>query len=297
MVCGKGGCGKSSIVALMAQVLREEAYRVIVLDADASNPGGVARLIFGPTQGPAPLLRFFGGRKMVECPVDNPAPLTRMHDPVPIREKNMDLAEIPSEYFLEKENILLFQVGKIEEFCEGCDGPMSKVARDFIVKGEYVQVIDIEAGIEHFGRGVEQNIDFILVVVDPTFESLLIAEKVSLICSRMGKERIWTILNKVQSEEMESIMQDELEKKKIQTLGVVRFDDELMLAGLMGLQIRKSMALEDMKKIMKKMMESVSEARGRMRRLVFLASCDRITLKRLTQSKRLQREEDQPCIE
>jgi energy-coupling factor transporter ATP-binding protein EcfA2 len=82
VVCGKGGCGKSSIVALMAQVLREEAYRVIVLDGDASNPGGVARLIFGPTQGPAPLLRFFGGRKMVECPVDNPAPLTRMHDPV-----------------------------------------------------------------------------------------------------------------------------------------------------------------------------------------------------------------------
>jgi CO dehydrogenase nickel-insertion accessory protein CooC1 len=73
----------------------------------------------------------------------------------------------------------------------------------------------------------------------------------------MGKERVWTILNKVQSKDMESIMQDELKKKKIQTLGVVRFDDELMLAGLMGLQIRKSMALEDMKKIMKKMVESI----------------------------------------
>gem|GEM_PF-4005041 len=43
--------------------------------------------------------------------------------------------------------------------------------------------------------------------------------------------------------------------------------------------------------------DSIPEDRGRMRRLVFLASCDRITLKRLTQSKRLQREEDQPCIE
>jgi CO dehydrogenase maturation factor len=219
VVCGKGGCGKSSIVALMAQVLRDEAYWVIVLDGDASNPGGVARLIFGPTQGPAPLIRFFGGRKMVECPVDNPAPLTRMHDPVPIREKNIDLAEMPPEYFLEKENILLFQVGKIEEFCEGCDGPMSKVARDFIVKGEYVQVIDIEAGIEHFGRGVEQNIDFILVVVDPTFESLLIAEKVFLICSRMGKERVWTILNKVQSEDMESIMRERCEVPRCEVRG------------------------------------------------------------------------------
>jgi len=47
----------------------------------------------------------------------------------------------------------------------------------------------------------------------------------------------------------------------------------------------------------KRLSQSRYGYRGRMRRLVFLASCDRITLKRLTQSKRLQREEDQPCIE
>lgn len=257
LVCGKGGCGKSSIVALMAHVLRDEACRVIVLDGDASNPGGVARLIFGPTQEPTPLIRFFGGRKMVECPVDNPAPLTRMHDPVPVTEKNIDVAEIPTEYSLQEENIQLFQIGKIEEFCEGCDGPMSKVARDFIVKGKYVQLIDVEAGIEHFGRGVEQNIDFILVVVDPTFESLLIAEKVSLICSRIRKERVWTILNKVQSKDMESIMRGALRKKKIRILGVMHFDDELMLAGLTGERIGRSTAWNDMRKIMKKLAASV----------------------------------------
>ena len=47
LVCGKGGCGKSSIISLMAHILRDETYRVIVLDGDASNPGGVARLMFG----------------------------------------------------------------------------------------------------------------------------------------------------------------------------------------------------------------------------------------------------------
>jgi CO dehydrogenase maturation factor len=256
LVCGKGGCGKSSVVSLMAHVLQDETYKVIVLDGDASNPGGLARLMFGTSQGPTPLIHFFGGREKVECPVDNPAPLTRINDTIPITEKNMDLAEIPPEYFMEKENILLFQIGKIEEFREGCDGPMSKVTRDFIVKGQYVQLIDVEAGIEHFGRGVEQNVDLILVVVDPTFESLLIAEKISHFCSGIEKTRVWTILNKVQSKDMESIMLSELKKKKIETLGVVHFDDELMNAGLRGSQIGKSKAQDDMKKIMKKLSET-----------------------------------------
>ena len=255
LVCGKGGCGKSSVISLMAHILRDETYRVLVLDGDASNPGGVARLMFGSTQGPKPLIRFFGGREKVECPVDDPAPLTRINDPVPITEKNIDLAEIPPEYFMEKENILLFQVGKIEKFCEGCDGPMSKVTRDFIVKGQHVQLIDVEAGIEHFGRGVEQNVDLILIVTDPTFESLMIAGKITDLCSQMGKARALVVLNKVQTKEMESMMRGELKKKKIDILGVVHFDEELVKAGLMGSQISESKAKVDMKMIIKKMAE------------------------------------------
>ena len=257
LVCGKGGCGKSSIISLMAQILRDETYKVIVLDGDASNPGGVARLIFGSLPGPAPLINFFGGRNKVDCPVDNPAPLTRLNNPVPITEQNIDLTEIPSEYFIEKDNILLFQIGKIKEFCEGCDGPMSKVTRDFIVKGPYVQLIDVEAGIEHFGRGVEKNVDFIIVVADPTYESLLLAEKISHLCSGMEKTRVRAIVNKVRLEYMELIMRGELEKKKIEVLGVVHFDEQLMHAGLMGKQIGKSKAHEDMKTIMKKLTQAV----------------------------------------
>ena len=193
----------------------------------------------------------------MECPVDNPAPLTRLGDAIPVTEKNMDLMEIPSEYFMEKEGTLLFQVGKIERSCEGCDGPMSKVTRDFILRGDRATLIDVEAGIEHFGRGVEQNVDIIIVVADPTFESLLIAGKVALLCGQMEKEKVWTVLNKVQSEEMEAIMLDELKKKKVETLGVVHFDAELVKSGLMGTQLRKSHAKEDLQIIITKLEEAI----------------------------------------
>lgn len=257
LVCGKGGSGKSSVVTLMAYALQEKGYGVLALDGDASNPGGLARLLLGSKRGPQPLIEFFGGRKIVECPVDNPEPLTRQEDTIPITEKNINIAEIPSEYFFKKGDILLFQVGKIKKACEGCDGPMSKVTRDFIVKGDHVALVDIEAGLEHFGRGVERNIDIVLVVSDPTFESFLIAEKVDKLCRSMGIKKVWSILNKVQSEEMKSLMVKELKKRKVKILGSVHDDPALMKTSLSGMPLGGCKAREDIRKIIERLEEMI----------------------------------------
>ena len=89
LVCGKGGSGKSTIVALMADVLQKREYETLVLDGDASNPEGLIRLMFGlgVNNEPKPLLEFFGGINVVTCPVDDPSPLTRTDDLVPVPEK------------------------------------------------------------------------------------------------------------------------------------------------------------------------------------------------------------------
>ncbi|KAA3609225.1 MAG: adenylyl-sulfate kinase [Calditrichaeota bacterium] len=253
LVCGKGGSGKSSVVTLMSHVLHDQGYNVLLLDGDASNPGGLARLVFGLKKGPKPLIDFFGGRERVECPVDDPSPLTRKGDSIPVTEKPIDLAELPPSYYVQKNNITLFQVGKIQNSYEGCDGPMSKITRDYIVKGEHVMLIDVEAGIEHFGRGVEKNIDIVLVVVDPTYESFTIAERVTKICNLMGIERVWVIINAVQSEFMKSTMIKELRKKKTEIFGSITYDHEIAKAGLMGDAIDGSKAKNDIVKIAKKL--------------------------------------------
>ncbi len=41
-----------------------------------------------------------------------------------------------------------------------------------------VVIVDTAAGIEHFGRGVEQECDILLVVLDPTFESLMLSKNI-----------------------------------------------------------------------------------------------------------------------
>ena len=36
----------------------------------------------------------------------------------------------------------------------------------------------MEAGVEHFGRGVDNSVDLILMIVDPSFESLKLTKKI-----------------------------------------------------------------------------------------------------------------------
>jgi len=257
LVCGKGGSGKSSFITLMGRVLLEKGFKVIMLDGDASNPGGLVRLLFGVKKGPAPLIEFFGGRGMVGCPVDNPCPLTRLNDKVPLIQKQIRIEEIPKKYTMEEGDLVLLQGGKILNAYEGCDGPMTKVSRDFIVGGEHVTLIDVEAGIEHFGRGIEKNIDVIIVIVDPTYESFLIAEKVAKLALQMEKRNVWAALNRVRTAEMRDEMNKELKKRHVNVLGCVSYDKQVEWAGFTGKRIERCKAFEEVKNMVENLTENL----------------------------------------
>ena len=252
LVCGKGGSGKSSIITLFAKGLSQKGYKVVLLDADASNPSGLCRLVLGSNPGPKPLIEFFGGRAKVECPVDNPEPLVRMDISKPVTESHLELSEIPSAYYVQDGQIILFQVGKINNAYEGCDGPMSKVARDFILDGDYITLIDVEAGIEHFGRGVEQNVDAVIIIVNPTFESIQIAERVFILCEEMGIPRVSTILNGFQTQKIRDCLIEELKKRKIPIDGMIAYDPDIQMAGMLGNAIGTCKAQEAVREIVEK---------------------------------------------
>ncbi len=268
LICGKGGSGKSTLVTLVANVLRDKGYKVHVLDGDPSNPGLYRMLGF--KEAPETLIEYFGGKEFtggkVTCPVDDPKPL-------PGAEISLD--ELPAEYYVEKNGITFFRSGKIKRAYEGCDGPEDKVTRDFWVLGSHVTLIDIKAGYEHFGRGVEVKMDGVITVVDPTSTSFDIAEEVKEMVDQMNRkiapathhldsedaeiyERVtqavqrkfvYAILNKVRSEEIESIMTKELKKRGMEPIGSVRDDPEIFKSCLEGTPLKESGAKKDIEEI------------------------------------------------
>lgn len=261
LVCGKGGSGKSTLVALMATILQRKTYEVMVLDGDASNPEGLVRLLFGlGVEGePTPLIEFFGGIDAVTCPVDDPSPLTRINDQKPVPEKRIDVfKEIQPEFYLQNGNITLFQAGKIEAYGQGCDGPLEKVVRDFMVEGDAVNLIDMKAGIEHFGRRIPDRMDVILGVLDYTLESVSIAKRMAEFCQEAGIHDFWLILNKIGSEEVESMLVDKLSNLQDKVIGSIPFDQELIKAGLSGNALGECKALEDIEHIVERLEQIVS---------------------------------------
>lgn len=261
LVCGKGGSGKSTMVALMATILQRKAYEVMVLDGDASNPEGLVRLLFGlGVEGePKPLIEFFGGINTVTCPVDDPSPLTRNNDSNPVPENRIDLyKELSPEYYLQKGSMTLLQAGKIETYGQGCDGPLEKVVRDFMIEGEAVNLIDMKAGIEHFGRKIPDRMDVILGVLDYTLESVSIAKRMAEFCREAGIKNFWLILNKIGSEEVESLLMDKLATLRDKVIGSISYDQELIKTGLSGHALGECKALEELERVVERLEQVVS---------------------------------------
>ena len=173
-VFGKGGSGKSTAVVLLAGGLRSRGYEVCVLDADSTNIG--LPLALGIEQSPDPLMEYFGGMVfrggLVTCPVD---------DPTPLSGSEISLDELPPQYYRQNQaGIILLVAGKIGDQGPGagCDGPISKIARDLMISklGEVpVTLVDFKAGFEDTARGVITSLDWAIVLVDPTFAAIQMA--------------------------------------------------------------------------------------------------------------------------
>lgn len=247
-VRGKGGSGKSTIITLLAGGVPDRGCQVLVVDSDESNPG--LYRILGFDERPEPLLGLVGGKKKVfeafsEGPDSAKSVLTR---------EQVRIRDLEPPYVVEKDDIRLVCVGKILQSLEGCACPMGALSRQFLkrlsLSEDEVVLIDMEAGIEHFGRGVESGVDIVLAVAEPSFDSLELTKKIGALAADVGIKRTGAILNKVTSEEIAGSLRKELESEGIPVIGSIRYDPEILEAGLEGRPIGSDRAGSDIRRIL-----------------------------------------------
>jgi CO dehydrogenase maturation factor len=241
-VCGKGGVGKSTVVTLMAKALAALNYRVLVLDTDESNPGLYRSLGFDKT--PKPLNSLMSRFSYKEKPEE---------DTYWIMLPEMKVTDISPAYILEQNSIKFLMVGKIEDPFQGCACSMADVTRGLVsrlsLRENEIMLIDMEAGVESFGRGVERSVDLVLSIVEPSFESMALAEKIVYMAEGMGINRAGALLNKVPSAAIKEKMIKELGERNVQTLGTIHFDQKVQEAGFEGRPPDNSKAGEEVEEI------------------------------------------------
>lgn len=251
-VCGKGGSGKSVLVRLLADGLRNRGHRVLVVDSDESNTGLERMLGFDSRC--RPLIDLLGGKQKLEEEIITKVKAGETEETVQLIKEEMPVASIPNDYILQKDGIKLVIVGKILMAMEGCACPMGIVSRSFLKKlrlePDEVAIVDLEAGVEHFGRGVETSVDCVLVVVEPSIDSLEVATKIKELANQIQIGDVWAILNKVTSEEIANRLTTRLNKEGINVIGSIRQSPEIFESCLEGRPLKEHRVAADVNKIL-----------------------------------------------
>jgi len=228
LICGKGGSGKSTVSSLLAKDLETKGYRVLVVDTDESNYGLSAQL---GLEAPRELMDQLGGKKTV---VNKMWAGRSAGEKAPIFTESWGIDEIPDECVSKKDNLYLLQIGKVKHFGEGCACPMGGLSGDFLTRLKLgpkdIAVIDTEAGVEHLGRGVASSVDVILLVLDPSYESIRLSEKISAMAKEANKS-VHFVLNKMDKATAEKISRKIGEEKVV---SFIPFSQTIQDKGLSG---------------------------------------------------------------
>jgi CO dehydrogenase maturation factor len=235
-VCGKGGSGKSTVATLLALSALSKGFKTLVIDSDESNSGLYRMLGFDAP--PSPLMDLLGGKRGVK---------QRMGQKDILSQTLIPIEEIPADHAARKDGLILMSIGKILQAFEGCACPMGVLSREFLKKLKLerneIAIIDMEAGVEHFGRGIDESVDWILLVVEPSYESVALANKVFSISSVMQK-KLRAVLNKIDSKEVELFLTRRLTDSGIEVGGVIPNDPDVFRKCLDGSPLGRGKAFE-----------------------------------------------------
>lgn len=203
LICGKGGSGKSTVAALLAGAMHKRGKKIFLVDADESNIGLYRMLGLDM---PVPLMDSLGGKKGFQDKTKTTGiTLDGLSRLFPV---DLKLDGLPEDCIASLDRIRVMSIGKIQHFGEGCACPMGRLFRTLFsslkLDNQDLVIVDTAAGVEHFGRSLDGQCEHILCIVDPSYESIIMAKKVKTL-SREAKVPVSVILNKITPEVEEDL--------------------------------------------------------------------------------------------
>jgi CO dehydrogenase maturation factor len=226
-VTGKGGVGKTTIAGTLARALARDQQRVLALDAD-SNPNLASSLGIP--------------RRQLETLVALPADLTEWREDalgkayVHLRQT---VPQIIDTYGLTgPDGACLLVMGLVEEAGKGCRCTAHAAARgitqDMLAEAD-VAVLDMEAGLEHLGRGTVEHVDILLIVVEPYYRALEVAGRTAALAQDLQVRRIAVVANQVRSAADATAVGEYCRKHALELLATIPYDEAVLEAERQGL--------------------------------------------------------------
>jgi CO dehydrogenase maturation factor len=223
-VSGKGGVGKTTLSSLLARYWARKGYRVLAVDADPDANLGSALGI--DTIGLTPIA------KMEDLIYERTE--SKKGTVGGFFKMNPKVDDLPEALSREKDGVRLLIMGTVKKGGGGCICPESVLLKALInhlvLYEKDLVIMDMEAGIEHLGRGTAQGVDRLLIVVEPGQRSIETADKVRQLTQDIGLRHISAVGSKVRNSDQEKFLRDNL--AGIDLIGILPFSEEIARADL-----------------------------------------------------------------
>jgi len=191
-ISGKGGVGKTTICAVLAQLFVEDRFDVIAVDAD-SDANLCSAFGIPAGQSPEPLI------KMKSLIAERTG--TDKNAVGAYFKLNPKVSDLPEKYCIETNGLKLLVLGAISHAGSGCACPegafLKALLSHTILQRQEVVLVDLPAGVEFMGRASVQGIDVLVVVVEPGSRSIETAKNTAQMARGLGIKHVAAIANKI----------------------------------------------------------------------------------------------------
>ena len=223
-IAGKGGTGKTTISALLIKLLSEKGI-VLAVDADpATNLNQCLGL---------PLEKTVGGiREQITEDVQKGRIAVGVGKQELLDSKLM-------ESLVESKGLDLLAMGRPEgPGCYCASNHMLRISLDRLSRNYNFIIMDCEAGMEHISRQTTKDIDYLIIVSDPTIRGITVAGGIKQLIGEMRSTvgRIYLIVNRVKGD-LSAEVKQAIDKQGLELIATIPEDDKVAALEEKGLPV------------------------------------------------------------
>ena len=228
-VSGKGGVGKTLVSGTLAGYFAKKGFKVLAIDADPSP--NLALTLGIPVEEANKIVPISDNKDLLDAKTrtDYPGVYRLSFTVDDIVEEN----GMRSPY-----GVNLLVMGTVKSAGSGCACGPNAVVRELLrylmVERDEIVVVDMEAGIEHMGRGTAKHVDIMIIVVDSSRKSLEIARKINRMANEAGIKNVFVVGNRVRDSVEKELITDFIETNGLQLLALIPYDETVVKADRLG---------------------------------------------------------------